>query len=175
MIRKVALVGMMGSGKSVVGAMVARSLGLPFVDLDEEIERSEGMTIGEIFALRGEPHFRGVEAAVLAEICRRGEGVLATGGGTVLREENRALLRRWGRTVYLRAEAGTLAARLAGTEVEGRPLLAGGRREDLLRAILDEREEAYGEADWTIQTDSLDPETVARTIEKCLTGQSQFE
>ncbi len=175
MIRKIALVGMMGSGKSVVGAMVARSLRLPFLDLDDEIERREGMTVAEIFALHGEPYFREVEAALLTEVCGRGEAVVATGGGTVLREQNRLLLRQWGKTIYLRATAETLSTRLAGKEVEGRPLLAGGRREDRLRTMLAAREDAYREADWTVDTDALDARAVARTIEKYLTGQSQFE
>jgi shikimate kinase len=160
---------MMGSGKSVVGRLLAERLDLPFYDLDEEIERSAGMTIERIFEERGEAAFREEEARVLARFCRREKGVLATGGGTVLRDVNRGLLARWGTTVYLRADPGTLAARLGGVEEKGRPLLRGGGREELLRSILEERKAAYEGSDRIVDTDALDPETIARQIEKYLT------
>src|SRR3954469_8636701 len=92
--RSVVLVGMMGAGKSTTGRRLAARLHLPFQDADAEIELAHaGMTIPEIFASHGEPYFRDGEARVIARLLDNGPGVLATGGGAFMREENRGRIR----------------------------------------------------------------------------------
>src|SRR5258708_16946863 len=87
--RLVVLVGMMGAGKSTIGRRLAARLHLPFLDADTEIEAAAGMSIPEIFEIHGEPHFRDGEARVIARLLEGGPAVLATGGGSFVREETR--------------------------------------------------------------------------------------
>ncbi|MBC7604506.1 MAG: shikimate kinase [Ramlibacter sp.] len=98
-----ALVGMPGSGKSTVGRYLARRLGLPFTDSDHVIEQRIGCSIRDFFAREGEVAFRDLEASVIADLASGAGGVVATGGGTVLREENRRKLREAGSVIYLRS------------------------------------------------------------------------
>lgn len=91
--RNLIFVGLPGSGKSTVGRLCAKALNLPFVDADKFLEQREGRSVADIFASSGEGYFRDLESRVLAELCRREGIVLATGGGAVLRRENRRLLR----------------------------------------------------------------------------------
>src|SRR5438270_834644 len=95
------LIGFMGSGKSVIGALVANRASAPFYDLDFMIETEAGMTISEIFTIRGEPGFRTLESKLLPEALREGS-VVALGGGTAMNDENWALIRERSRTVYLK-------------------------------------------------------------------------
>jgi shikimate kinase len=106
------LVGMPGAGKTTIGRRLARELGVPFQDSDHEIERRIGGSIREYFARHGEEAFRDVEHAVITELARERTGVLATGGGSVLREANRAVLRAAGTVVYLHAPPQSLHERL---------------------------------------------------------------
>ena len=106
------LVGMPGAGKTTIGRRLARELGVPFHDSDHEIERRLGVPIREYFARHGEAAFRDVEHAVITELARACSGVLATGGGSVLREANRAALRAAGTVVYLHATPESLHQRL---------------------------------------------------------------
>ena len=87
-----ALVAMPGAGKSTLGKLLARNLGLPFHDADHEVEKRCGMSIRDFFSQFGEPAFRDLEQAVIADLCAGGPTVLATGGGAVLREANRQVL-----------------------------------------------------------------------------------
>lgn len=103
---------MPGGGKSTVGRHLARHLKLPFVDSDAEIEKRIGMTIRAFFETAGEPAFRDIEQEAIAELIGRGPCVVATGGGTVLREANREALRRHGTVVYLRSTPEELFRRL---------------------------------------------------------------
>lgn len=135
---------MPGSGKSSIGRRVARAAGLPFVDVDTEIELSAGRPIPDIFATDGETGFRDLETLVLRGILESPEpSVVATGGGAVLRAENRALMRANGVVVWLRATPATLHARVG--DGQSRPLLAGDPLGNLTR-LLDERGAAYAEA-----------------------------
>lgn len=117
------LTGFMASGKSTVGRRLAAALGIEFVDLDAEIENGAGMSVAEIFRREGENAFRARETAALAAASRLESAVIATGGGVVLAEENRSLLKR-GTTVWLNPPYITLRARLAGSDRQQRPLLA---------------------------------------------------
>ena len=118
------LVGMPGSGKTTVGRALAEQTGRPFVDLDGEIVRRAGKSIPEIFSQEGETAFRTLEQAVLAEVCAGAGQIVATGGGAVLRPENRAAMRRTGR-VYL------LRRKLEELPTEGRPLSQAGKLEEM--------------------------------------------
>lgn len=159
--RNIVLVGFMGTGKTTVARLLAGRLGYAAVDTDEEIERRAGKAIAEIFASEGEAHFRDLESRVLREMLA-GEGrVVATGGGAVLREENRRLMLASGWVVALTADAETLIARLARPAEAGvRPLLAGDA-EKRVRSLLEERRHAYDFAHCMIDTSRRTPEEVA--------------
>lgn len=136
----------MGAGKSTVGRELSRATGMSFLDTDALIEEQTGMTIPDIFRTRGERHFRLLETALLryiAENARQGNGnyVISTGGGIILQEENRHLLRRLGYTVWLTADIPTLLARTA--RAQNRPLLQVEDRETTLRALLEQRAPLY--------------------------------
>jgi shikimate kinase len=131
------LVGMPGAGKSVVGAELAGRLGVPFIDLDSEIERAEGRSIKQIFEQKGEAGFRRLEAAALVDAGTHDPAVVACGGGIVLEPANRVTLRATGITVYLDVPMETLRERVHPSK--DRPLIrSGGDLERLLseRGIL---------------------------------------
>lgn len=117
----IALVGMPGSGKSTIARMLAKRLGLPHIDSDLEIEREIGCSIREYFAARGEDAFRDVEVELIDRLTRTAHGVLATGGGVVLRSDNRDVLRQRCQVIYLRALPEDLYRRLRHDRT--RPLL----------------------------------------------------
>ena len=137
------LVGMMGAGKSTVGKALARRLGRDFVDCDREIVQRTGVPIATIFEIEGEPGFRARESAVLAELAARKGIVVATGGGAVLADENRRLMRECGIVVYLHAALDHLHER---TRRDGaRPLLGKSDRRATLASILEARDALYRE------------------------------
>ena len=122
----IVLVGMPGCGKTTVGRELARLSGKPFVDLDEEIVRRAGKSIPDIFREEGEAAFRELEAQVLADVCARSGQVIATGGGAVLRAENRAAMRRTGWVYFL-------CRNLEELPTDGRPLSQKGSLEEMYR------------------------------------------
>jgi shikimate kinase len=143
---------MPGCGKSTVGKHLARQLGWAFVDSDTEIERALGHSIREHFERFGEPSFRDAEAAQIARLSALPQTVVATGGGAVLREENRHALRSAGnQVVYLRAQVDDLARRLRHDTQ--RPLLQTADPAERLRALFKVRDPLYREvADHVIDT-----------------------
>lgn len=156
---RVYLVGFMGSGKTVVGELVARELGYRFIDLDREIEKSQGMCIAEIFEQDGEVEFRRLEALTLREIGDEKSLVVATGGGSLTQPGNLELIRRTGLTIWLDAPLSVLLRRCG--EGPERPLLAG---EEAMRALLLERLPGYREADMRVETEGRSPEEIAALI-----------
>jgi shikimate kinase len=124
--RSIVLVGMPGCGKSAIGRRLAPRLELPFVDVDEEIERAAGKTIKEIFADHGEPYFRDGERRVIARLLASGPQVLATGGGALLAEETRANVRRQGISIWVRADVPILVRRIM--KRSNRPLFEAASR-----------------------------------------------
>jgi len=145
---------MPGSGKSAIGKAVARRLGLPFVDCDLSIERRVGCSIAEFFERKGEDAFRTLEMETIASLVLSGPSVLATGGGIVLRESNRELLRTRTRCVYLCATPELLWGRLRRDR--RRPLLQVADPQARLHAMFEEREPLYREtAEIVITTEGL--------------------
>lgn len=146
--RTIALVGLMGVGKSTVGRRLAKRLGLAFADGDEEIESAAGMTVSEIFASLGESEFRAGEARVMRRLLEGPRLVLATGGGAMLNAETRALMKTHAVTVWMRADLETIAERVARRDT--RPLLRGRDPLEALRSLAEARYPVYGEADVTV-------------------------
>ena len=160
------LIGPRGSGKTTVAQLLARRLGWAAVDADEALEARQGRSVRAVFAAEGEAGFREHEAAVLAELCRLRRHVVATGGGVVLRPDNRELLRRSGWVVWLTADVDTLWGRTQadGGTAERRPALNVGGRDEVVE-VLRAREPHYrGCADLTVQTAGRAPEEVAEEI-----------
>ena len=163
--RHVYLIGMPGSGKSSVGRSLAQLAGAKFVDLDASIEEDAGTSIAEIFRERGEETFRDLEEAALRRVAGdSGRSVVACGGGVVIRDSNRSVLRETGTVVYLRTPLATLRRRV---KVGGpaRPLLRASEDLDRLYA---QREPLYrGVADHVVAT-GRDPDVVAERIRAVL-------
>jgi shikimate kinase len=162
--RHLALVGLMGAGKSTVGRRLASAWGRSFVDLDDAVVAEAGRSIAELFAAEGEDGFRDRESAALrAALAASAPVVVATGGGVVLRDENRALLADEAVVVWLDADVATLAARVGdGT---GRPLLADGP-EARLRALDAARRPLYSAAaDLRVDTTDLGTDEVVAAVE----------
>ncbi|MBZ0154815.1 MAG: shikimate kinase [Alphaproteobacteria bacterium] len=169
--RNIVLTGFMGTGKSEVGRLVAQKLCRPFIDVDREIEEEYGMSIPEIFRLHGEGGFRDREAATLRRVAERGGAVISTGGGAVIRQENRDALHKSGVIVCLTATPETILKRTSGNQ--DRPLLRG---EDPLRKIwelLESRRHYYESADITIDTEGRDPREIAEEIIEAVSGRCE--
>jgi shikimate kinase len=142
--RSIVLVGMMGAGKSSVGRRLSSRLGIPFVDADSEIEAAAGMTIPEIFETHGEPYFRAGEARVIARLLDGGPQVLATGGGAVMNQQTRDLIRIKGISVWLKADLEVLLRRTKRRN--DRPL------SEKIKDLLPLREPVYAQADIVVQS-----------------------
>lgn len=161
------LVGLMGAGKTSVGRLLARRLGKTFFDCDHEIERVTGVKIAVIFDIEGEAGFRAREAKALAELVKRSEIVLATGGGAVLSATNRALLVENGVVVYLHAAVADLWRRTRHDK--NRPLLRSDDPLTRLRQLFDERDPLYREvADVVVDTSSQSASSLANRVEQLL-------
>jgi shikimate kinase len=159
------LVGFMGSGKSAVGRLLADELGWPFADVDEDIEKAQGVSIAEIFETRGEEEFRKIEQEALRKRVREVESgrplVLALGGGAFVDPENRKMLEERGVTMWLDCSFPRICTRLEGQT--HRPL---ARDPDNFRQLFDDRREAYGKAEYRIEADTDDPSAVVAEILK---------
>lgn len=166
---KVVLTGPMGAGKSAVARELAALLGFDVVDTDEQVERAAGVSISTIFREQGEAAFREREARALEAASSRHRVVIATGGGTLCRDEAWGCLDEDARVVWLDAPPAELLRRI-GTS-EGRPLLASSQLpEDALRELAAAREPFYRRAHWRIPTEGLSPREVARRVESLLRG-----
>jgi len=152
--KTVALVGMMGAGKTSVGKRLAARLDVPFRDADHEIEDAAGMNVSEIFARFGEADFRDGERRVIARLLGEPPHVLATGGGAYMDETTRALMAESCFTIWLKAPVELLLGRVRKRHGAGqtRPLLAKGDMRATLEKLLAAREPVYAQADMTLES-----------------------
>jgi shikimate kinase len=137
-------VGLPGSGKTTIGRQLARRLGQPFVDSDHEIEHRLGCSIREFFAREGEDSFRNQEQQVINELTQTHQGVIATGGGAVLREVNRRHMHERGQVIYLRSTPEDVFRRVRHDTA--RPLLQVDDPLNRLRTLFEARDPLYREA-----------------------------
>ena len=140
--RSIALVGLMGVGKSTVGRRLAGRLKLPFADGDVEIEAAAGMSVSDIFSSLGEAEFRAGEARVMRRLLEGPRMVLATGGGAMLNTDTRALMKARAVTVWMRADLETVAERVGRRDT--RPLLRGRDPLETLKTLAEARYPIYG-------------------------------
>jgi len=153
---------MMGTGKTAVGRALAKRLKRPFYDTDRLIEERERRSIPAIFESNGESYFRDLEAAVVRESAAKPAGVIATGGGALLREENRAALKRQGVLVWLKTDIETMLNRTKGRST--RPLLNVKDRRAQVERLLTERTPVYAAADLSVETTGKSVEEAVRMI-----------
>ena len=166
--RSVLLTGFMGSGKSSVGRLLAKSLSCPFVDLDGEIVSASGRSINDIFAQDGEQAFRRLETLCLQQVLRGSQAVIATGGGVVISAENRSLMRTRGIVVNLDVSLSQVLQRLHGAT--DRPLFGGSDAANHVKSLMDDRKQFYADADIRIDTDGKSVEDVAAEILRFVKG-----
>lgn len=164
--RSLVLVGMMGAGKSSVGKKLGARLAVPFVDADTEIETAAGMSIPEIFEVRGESEFRSGEARVIARLLEAGPQVLATGGGAYMNAETRRLIGQKGLSIWLKADADVLMRRIRRRT--DRPLLRTADPEATLKRLIAERYPVYTLADLTVESRDVTHEVIVDEIIEAL-------
>jgi shikimate kinase len=150
-LKNIFFVGLMGAGKTTIGRLIAKQLGMDFYDSDHEVERKTGVKIPLIFELEGEAGFRKRETAAIQSLCELNNIVMATGGGAVLAPENRELLKKHGTVIYLRANVHDLWHRTRNDKT--RPLLQGGNIKNKIEQLHQVRHPIYTEmADFIVDT-----------------------
>jgi shikimate kinase len=159
----VVLVGMMGTGKTAVGRLLAKRLKRPFIDTDRLVEEREGCSVAQLFRTKGEAYFREVETTVIREAVEKAPSVIATGGGALLRQETREALTRRGLLVWLKAELDEMVRRTA-KRPGARPLLTAGDPSTQLQQLLVEREPFYAQAALNVDTTGKSIDEVASMI-----------
>jgi shikimate kinase len=160
--RTIALVGLMGAGKTTIGRRLAQALGMPFRDADAEIEAAAGRSVSEIFQAFGEAAFRDGERRVIARLLDEPPHVLATGGGAFIDDETRKLINARAMSVWLKADVEVLARRVARRDT--RPLLAGKDPLEVLRAHALARYDRYAEAHLVVETGEAAHQTAVDAI-----------
>jgi shikimate kinase len=163
--RTVALVGMMGAGKTSLGRRLSARLEVPFRDADHEIEAAAGLSVAEIFEKFGEPYFRDGERRVIARLLGEPPHVLAAGGGAFMDPATRAAMKQKALTIWLKAPVGVLLARVKKRDT--RPLLRNGDPRETLEKLLALREPFYAEADMTLECND---ESQQGPLERVLTA-----
>ncbi len=167
--RPIALVGMMGAGKTTVGRRLAAALNLPFHDADAEIEQAAGMSVADLFARHGEESFRRGEAQVIERLLSGPPLVLATGGGALIDAGTRALVKERAISVWIRADVDTLVKR--ATKRATRPLLKNGDPKEIIARLLEARTPYYAASDIAIDSNVG---SHARTVATIIEALSEF-
>lgn len=160
--KNIVLIGFMGTGKTCVGQILARVMGWPFLDLDEEVERSIGMSIAEYFERYGEDAFRDREQEAVEKVAAQSPLVLSTGGGVVLRQINVDRLKETGILVCLSASVQEILARTSGDAL--RPLLNRPDRVEAIQELLTARMPRYRLADIWVETDGKSAEETVEVV-----------
>lgn len=171
--KTIALVGLMGVGKSSIGRRLAHALDMPFHDADTEIEKAAGCSISEIFNRLGEPAFREGERRVITRLIDEAPHVLATGGGAFMNADTRELLKARTISVWLQADIEVLVRRVSRKDT--RPLLVGQDPAEVLTRLAAERYPAYAEADLHIETGDAAHQVAVEAILAALTRHLQAE
>jgi shikimate kinase len=164
--KPIALVGMMGVGKTSIGRRLAQRLQIPFVDADQEIVDAAGLSIPEIFERFGEAHFRDGERRVIARLFDGKRKIIATGGGAFVNEETRQLMLERAIVIWLDADIDTLVERTA--RKGDRPLLANGDARQILTKLAQERNPLYAQAHVHVKSQSTPHEATLDAILKAL-------
>ena len=160
--KNIVLTGFMGAGKTAVGKELARLLSLRLIDVDTEIEKSEGMTINDIFKLFGEPVFREKETDMIKQVASKKNVIISTGGGAVLKQGNMDALRETGIIIYLMATPETILQRTSNSD--DRPLLKVENPLEKIHELLNFRKPFYEKADIVIDTENGNPLQIAEEI-----------
>lgn len=167
---KIFLLGLPGSGKTTLGKELAGSLGIPFVDLDSEIEKAEGMTIKEIFKTKKEAYFRQAESTHLKEWCTpKSSFVMATGGGTPCFFDNLEVINHCGKSIFLDVPAKEIAKRIMTTGLSERPLFANTHLDglkDRIEFMRSMRLSFYSSAHFTLSGAAIDSRDLLEKIKK---------
>jgi Shikimate kinase len=156
------LTGFMGAGKTTVGKKLSKRLGYFFIDTDREIEKEQGCSISKIFKYGGEICFRDLETNMLQQLQSKQNLVIATGGGMVMRQENRYLMQNLGTRVYLKVGLEELIRRLK--KDKKRPLLQEARPIERITEMLEQRKNIYEEAECIVDTTDLSPQQMVSEI-----------
>lgn len=164
----VALIGFMGSGKTSVGRRLARRLGYRFVDTDHFIEQELGCTVSELFASKGEAHFRELETRLARRLARLDNTVIATGGGFPITPGNLEYLKQAGPVIFLKASLEDILQRLERDT--RRPKLKEGNLRETVTRLLEERMPRYAQADFTVETGQKGMHRVAGEIIRLIAG-----
>ncbi|PID33813.1 MAG: shikimate kinase AroK [Thiotrichales bacterium] len=165
--KNIILVGLMGAGKSTIGRHLAKLLGKEFFDTDRVIEEKTGVDIATIFEIEGEQGFRNREEQVIKELCKQKDIVLATGGGSILREENRKNMKKSGYVVYLCTTPELLYSRIRYDK--SRPLMQTKSPFNTLKNLLNEREPFYKEvADTIIMTGKQKATVIVKRVKQAI-------
>ncbi len=160
--KNIVLTGFMGAGKTAVGRELSRLLNMELIDVDTEIEKSQRMTINEIFKQYGEPKFRKIETEMIRKLSEQKDVIISTGGGAVLKQENMDALRKQGVIIYLMATPETILKRTAHNSK--RPLLLVENPFERIRELLHFRKPFYEKADLMIDTETKTPLEIAEEI-----------
>ena len=160
--KNIVLTGFMGTGKTTIGRALAKKLQMRLVDIDEEIEKEQKMSINDIFSRHGEPHFRDIETAMIQELSRDKNIIISTGGGAVLRDENMEALKENGIIFCLNATAETILERTGRSK--DRPLLKVENPKEKINELLAYRRPFYERAGIMIETDGKTPLEVMQEI-----------
>jgi shikimate kinase len=160
--KNIVLTGFMGAGKTTIGKALAKMLHMKLVDVDEEIEISQKMTINDIFKMYGEPYFRDIETAMIKKLSHNKNCIISTGGGAVLRDENMEALKENGIVFCLDANAETILERTGNNQ--DRPLLKVENPKKKIEELLAYRRPFYEKAGIMIETDGKTPLQIAEEI-----------
>ena len=163
--KTIILTGMPGSGKTSVGKLLAQVLNMEFIDSDFEIEKSENLTISQIFELKGEKYFRNIEHEIIKQIFKSQNQILSIGGGAFENPQTQEFLLNNANVIYLQASPEIIYQRTRSDNT--RPLLKDNNS-DKIKKLLQNREKNYKLARFTVLTDNKDVETIVREICKCV-------
>jgi len=164
MFKNIILTGFMGVGKTSVGMQLAKDLGYTFVDTDTLIEADQKITITEIFSTFGEPYFRDVETRIIRQILEDEKQIVSTGGGAVIRDENRAAFKKAGIVICLTARPEVILERIK--HETHRPLLRTSNPMAKIKELLDSRAKFYSQADLIIDTSEKSADDAVREIKE---------